>query len=292
MLYGLDQDAALYQLRFYNRDEGHTLPEYNAALQLEGGIEKGITKLFVRTNTAYQDSYLGATSKTTVYEAFLSVKPAPSLTIDAGKKTLKWGKGLCLEPRGLCGPAEESRRAGPEPRRLCRCLGGLHQELQRAAQDAFHHPRARAGLGARERRFWGNEPSEHGREGLSPALRHGHRLPVPHGRQQAVALRHGLLPEHHDEPRSPRRVRPYQRFHAEFHRRRREHRIRPCTTRRAGSSGSGISPKRTRRTSSNTTGTGPASPSRRCRITSPSCTTRTIPIFPRETTRSFRRRRQ
>ena len=98
ILYGLDRDAALYQLRFYNRDEGHTLPEYNAALQLEGGIEKGITKFFARTNTAYQDSYLGATSTTTVFEAFLSLKPAPSLTIDAGKKTLKWGKGYAWNP--------------------------------------------------------------------------------------------------------------------------------------------------------------------------------------------------
>jgi hypothetical protein len=98
ILYGLDRDAALYQLRFYNRDEGHTLPEYNAALQLEGGIEHGITKLFVRTNTAYQDSYLGVTSMTTVYEAFLSLKPAPSLTIDVGKKTLKWGKGYAWNP--------------------------------------------------------------------------------------------------------------------------------------------------------------------------------------------------
>ena len=98
ILYGLDPDAALYRLRFYNRNEGHTLPEYNAALQLEGGIEKGITKLFVRTNTGYQDSYLGATSTTTVYEAFLSIKPAPSLTIEAGKKTLKWGKAYAWNP--------------------------------------------------------------------------------------------------------------------------------------------------------------------------------------------------
>ena len=98
VLYGLDRDAALYQLRFYNRDEGHTLPEQNAALQLEGGLAKGITKLFVRTNTGYQDSYLGATSTTTAYEAFLSVKPAPTLTIDAGKRTLKWGKGYAWNP--------------------------------------------------------------------------------------------------------------------------------------------------------------------------------------------------
>ena len=98
LLYGLDKDAALYQLRFYNREEGHTLPEYNAALQLEGGIEKGITKLFVRTNTAYQNSYLGTISKTTAYDAFLSLKPTPSLTIDAGKKALKWGKGYAWNP--------------------------------------------------------------------------------------------------------------------------------------------------------------------------------------------------
>jgi hypothetical protein len=98
VLNGLDRDAALYKLRFYNRDEGLTLPEYNAALQLEGSIEKGVTKLFVRTNTGYQDSYLGATSTTTAYEAFLSVKPSPSFTIDVGKKTLKWGKGYAWNP--------------------------------------------------------------------------------------------------------------------------------------------------------------------------------------------------
>jgi hypothetical protein len=98
VLYGLDHDAALYQLRFYDRDEGRTVPEYNGVLQLEGGIEKGITKLFARTNTAYQDSYLGTTAATKVFEAFLSVKPSPSLTLDAGKKTLKWGKGYAWNP--------------------------------------------------------------------------------------------------------------------------------------------------------------------------------------------------
>jgi hypothetical protein len=98
LLYGLDLDAALYQLRFYSREEGHTLPEYNAALQLEGGLEKGMARFFFRTNTAYQNSYLGTTSTTTAYEAFLSLKPAPALTIDAGKKTLKWGKGYAWNP--------------------------------------------------------------------------------------------------------------------------------------------------------------------------------------------------
>jgi len=53
VLFGLDRDASLYKLRFYNRDEGSTLEEYNATLQLEGSLEKGIARLFVRTNTDY-----------------------------------------------------------------------------------------------------------------------------------------------------------------------------------------------------------------------------------------------
>lgn len=97
-LSGLDQDAALHQLRFYEKDEGQTLPEYDAALQLEGSYEKSLAKFFARVHTAYRDSSPGSNFSTTVYDAFLSVRPAPSLTIDAGKRTLKWGKGYAWNP--------------------------------------------------------------------------------------------------------------------------------------------------------------------------------------------------
>ncbi|MBM2837641.1 MAG: hypothetical protein HW415_266 [Deltaproteobacteria bacterium] len=98
VLFGLDKDASLYKLLFYNRDEGATLEEYNAALQLEGSLEKGISRLFVRTNTDYKKSYLSEDQKTIVYEAYLSLKPSSALTIDMGKKTLKWGKGYAWNP--------------------------------------------------------------------------------------------------------------------------------------------------------------------------------------------------
>ncbi len=98
LLSGLDRDAALHKLRFYDRNEGRTLPEYNAALQLEGGYEKGIAELFVRGHAAYQDSYLGSKFTITAYEAFLAVRPAPFLTIGAGKQTLKWGTGSAWNP--------------------------------------------------------------------------------------------------------------------------------------------------------------------------------------------------
>lgn len=49
-LFGLDKKASLYKLKFYNRDEGSKIEEYNSTLQLEGSLEKGIAKLFVKTN--------------------------------------------------------------------------------------------------------------------------------------------------------------------------------------------------------------------------------------------------
>jgi hypothetical protein len=98
ILFGLDKGAALYKLKFYNRDEGATLEELNATLQLEGSLEKGIARLFVHTNTDYKNSYLGVDQKTIIYEGFLSLKPSSSLTIDIGKKTLRWGKGYAWNP--------------------------------------------------------------------------------------------------------------------------------------------------------------------------------------------------
>ena len=59
VLFVLDRDAALYKLTFYNRNEGKTVEEYNGKLQLEGSLEKGIARLFVRTNFDLQYSYLG-----------------------------------------------------------------------------------------------------------------------------------------------------------------------------------------------------------------------------------------
>lgn len=98
VLSGLDRDAAWYKLRFFDRDQGRTLPEYNAALLLEGSLEAGPAKLVARTATQYQDADRDATFKTTVYEGFLTVRPSPSLAIDAGKKALKWGKGYAWNP--------------------------------------------------------------------------------------------------------------------------------------------------------------------------------------------------
>ena len=95
---GLNRDASLYKLRYYNRDEGQTIEEYSLKLQVEGSLEYGISRLYIKTNTDYQKSYPGESSKTTIYEGYLSLKPSSSLSIDLGRKTLKWGKGYAWNP--------------------------------------------------------------------------------------------------------------------------------------------------------------------------------------------------
>jgi len=98
ILFGLDRDASLYKLRFFNRDEGSTIEQYDTTLQLDGSYEKGIARVFGRTNSTLTYNYQGWTGKTTLYEGFLSLKPSSSLTVDAGKKTMKWGKGYAWNP--------------------------------------------------------------------------------------------------------------------------------------------------------------------------------------------------
>jgi hypothetical protein len=101
VLFVLDRDAALYKLRFFDRDEGKTIEEYNGTLQIEGSYEKGIARLFVRTNFDLQYSYLGwdhNETKRMIYEGYLSLKPSDSLGFKFGKQTLLWGKGYAFNP--------------------------------------------------------------------------------------------------------------------------------------------------------------------------------------------------
>jgi len=98
VLIGLDRGAAFYKLRFFNRDEGKTIEEYNGKLQLEGSLEKGIARLFVRTNSELKYSYLGWDHDTSLFEGYLSLKPSPAITFKLGKQTLLWGKGYAFNP--------------------------------------------------------------------------------------------------------------------------------------------------------------------------------------------------
>jgi len=98
VLFGLDRDAALYKLKLFAQDEGKTTEEYNGTFQLDGSYEKGIAKFYTKINFDIQQSYLGWSDKTSIFEGYLSLKPSSSFSINAGKKLLKWGKGYAWTP--------------------------------------------------------------------------------------------------------------------------------------------------------------------------------------------------
>jgi hypothetical protein len=98
LLFGLDREAAFYKLRFYNKPQGQTLPEWNGRVQLEGSYEKDIYRIYAKTNTDLKETYTGASERTVVYEAYGSIKPSSSLKVEMGKKAMRWGKGYAWSP--------------------------------------------------------------------------------------------------------------------------------------------------------------------------------------------------
>ena len=99
VFYGLDTDAALYKLRFFDDANRRTLWEANGRVRLEGNYEKNIFRVFARLNTDLQyNDHIHGSEQTTFYEAYLSAKPLTSVKIDVGKKTMKWGKGYAWSP--------------------------------------------------------------------------------------------------------------------------------------------------------------------------------------------------
>jgi len=98
VFFGFDSDSTLYKLKLFDRDEGKRAEEYNFTLQFDGSYEKGIAGVYVKVNSDIQHSYTGWSDETSVFEGYLSLKPSRSLRVDAGKKTLKWGKGYAWTP--------------------------------------------------------------------------------------------------------------------------------------------------------------------------------------------------
>jgi len=98
IIFGLDKNSAMYKLNFYDRNVGGTTEEYNGNLQIEASLEKGISRAYVKAYTSYTNNWQTETTKTNIFEGYLSVKPSSSWIVDAGKKTMNWGKGYAWNP--------------------------------------------------------------------------------------------------------------------------------------------------------------------------------------------------
>jgi hypothetical protein len=99
VLFGLDQNSAFYKLNLFDQNVGDTVTQYNERLWIDGNVQKGIAGFYLQLSADFQQSSVfDSASKIKPYQAFLSLKPSSSLTVDAGKKTSKWGKGYAWNP--------------------------------------------------------------------------------------------------------------------------------------------------------------------------------------------------
>jgi len=96
---GFDEDSLLFHQRYPNgRDDG-TFYQTNLNLKVEGSYQVSIVKLYARLNgDLYYSNEEDWENDRKTEEAYVSLLPGPSVTLDAGKKVLKWGKGYAWNP--------------------------------------------------------------------------------------------------------------------------------------------------------------------------------------------------
>jgi hypothetical protein len=97
----LDRSAAFYKLGFYNQPQRESLDRTTGTLQLAGKLRQGIGTFDFRLNADAQRDQLGTDHDGKIFEAAYSMRPAPGFTAEAGKRSLRWGKGYAWNPIGF-----------------------------------------------------------------------------------------------------------------------------------------------------------------------------------------------
>ncbi len=96
---GFDEKSLFFHQRFPNGRDDDIFFQTDFNLKVEGSYQVSIVKLYARINgdLYYNDNEDWENNRKTE-EAYLSLLPGPSITLDAGKKVLKWGKGYAWNP--------------------------------------------------------------------------------------------------------------------------------------------------------------------------------------------------
>ncbi len=97
----LDRDAAFYNLTFPSNDRPGSFDRYRGVLELEGLFRFEKSSLHFRGHAEARDEYFADENDASVYELYYSARPSDRLSMEAGKRVLKWGKGYAWNPVGF-----------------------------------------------------------------------------------------------------------------------------------------------------------------------------------------------
>jgi hypothetical protein len=93
----LDRDAALYALLFPNAEQ-RSFKRYRATGNLSGLYRWDATTLNGRLQAEVRDDVFGSSEDVTAQELYLTHEPSERVSLEAGKRTLRWGAGYAWNP--------------------------------------------------------------------------------------------------------------------------------------------------------------------------------------------------
>jgi len=97
----LNRDGSFYRLANYGLPPRDSLDRTTATLQLAGTLRYGTGTFDLRTNSTLQRDPAAHSHANAIFEAAYSMRPHPGLTLEAGKRALRWGKGYAWNPIGF-----------------------------------------------------------------------------------------------------------------------------------------------------------------------------------------------
>lgn len=96
--YRLNPDSPFYKLSYYDQEPRKSVGEAYAAFLGDFSYRKGVFEAFLEPYAEYTLSPFESTAGIELFQGYLALKLSPSLTVYAGKKTLRWGKGYAWSP--------------------------------------------------------------------------------------------------------------------------------------------------------------------------------------------------
>jgi len=99
--FSLNRAGTFYRLGYYGQPQRERLDRSTATLQLTGKLRHGIGTFDFRTHSNVQRDQLVREHDNQFFEAAYSMRPSPGVTLEAGKRALRWGKGYAWNPIGF-----------------------------------------------------------------------------------------------------------------------------------------------------------------------------------------------
>jgi hypothetical protein len=101
------RSSALYLLDLQQQRPRRNIDQTSATLELEGKIGSDKLGFNFRSHSTLLHDHRGEGEDTRFYDAYVTYKPTTGMSIDAGKKTIKWGKGYAWNPVGFVERAKD-----------------------------------------------------------------------------------------------------------------------------------------------------------------------------------------